>query len=92
MADKQAIVVLKAGDNVGTAVRDIQQGEAVVYKRGSVRALDDIPSGHKLALEDIPEHAAVRKYGERIGISTQYIPAGKHVHVHNVLSIRKAKA
>ncbi len=43
-----------------------------------------IPFGHKAALRDIPAGAAVVKYGVVIGHASSDIPAGAHVHVHNV--------
>jgi len=43
-----------------------------------------IPFGHKVALRDIPAGAAVVKYGVVIGRASSDIPAGTHVHVHNV--------
>ncbi len=43
--------------------------------------LDD---GHKYALRDIREGDAVIKYGYPIGCATADIPAGAHVHSHNL--------
>src|SRR5262252_4515153 len=40
--------------------------------------------GHKLALRDIKKGEAILKYGQIIGFASQDIPAGSHVHVHNV--------
>ena len=45
---------------------------------------DGVPAGHKLALHDIEAGAPVRKYGEVIGRATRAIPAGAHVHGHNL--------
>jgi len=42
-----------------------------------------IPRGHKVALVDIPEGAAIIKYGFPIGAAVEYIPKGAHVHTHN---------
>lgn len=43
-----------------------------------------VPSGHKLALHDIPQGAPIRRYGQVIGFASQPIPAGEHVHSHNL--------
>ncbi|MGC8583874.1 MAG: UxaA family hydrolase [Thermoproteus sp.] len=82
-------------DNVGVAVEDIKAGElaAGVYIEDrspgpSVKALEDIPLGHKIALRDIEEGEVVVKYGRPIGKATRKIRAGEHVHVHNLVSIR----
>ncbi|WP_408646628.1 UxaA family hydrolase [Thermus sediminis] len=47
-----------------------------------------MPLGHKLALRDIGEGETVREYGEAIGRATRPIPAGAHVHTHNLRSLR----
>ncbi len=71
-------------DNVLVALRDLQPGE-------SVRALDEelvaksfVPRGHKLAAIRIGAGTAVRKYGWPIGLATQDIACGEHVHTHNL--------
>ena len=43
-----------------------------------------IPAGHKFALRDIAEGEKIVKYGDPIGVATCLIPAGSHVHTHNV--------
>jgi altronate dehydratase len=49
---------------------------------------DPIPRGHKVAIHDVAAGAAVVKYGSPIGTATADIPAGAHVHTHNVASGR----
>ena len=86
-------LVHHAGDHVGVAVRDLSAGEA----RGetlddqsavAVTVTDDVPLGHKVALEDISADADVIEYGLRIGVASADISKGQHVHVHNVRSAR----
>ena len=85
-------VVLHKGDNVATALMNLCRGcEVVVWRGGEevrVVLLDDIPFGHKFALEDIPQGGYVVKYGEIIGRAIRPIKRGEHVHVHNVESLR----
>ena len=71
-------------DNVAVALRPLRAGETV--EAGGVRLTlaDDIPAGHKAALADIPEGGHVIKYGFPIGYAKAPIPAGSHVHVHNL--------
>lgn len=45
---------------------------------------DSVPAGHKFALRDIEKGERIIKYGDPIGIATEFIPAGSHVHTHNV--------
>lgn len=44
----------------------------------------NIENGHKYARFDISCGDAIIKYGETIGFATTDIPAGEHVHTHNV--------
>ena len=49
-----------------------------------VTLLEDIPRGHKFALRDIAEGEKVTKYGATIGVATQPIVRGAHIHTHNM--------
>ncbi len=51
-----------------------------------VNLLDDIPRGHKFALRAIAEGEKVLKYGAVIGVATQPIARGAHIHTHNMRS------
>jgi altronate dehydratase small subunit len=78
-------------DNTATALNDIDAGETInlVSKSGPVgemTAMQAVPFGHKLAVVDIKKGDKVLKYGEVIGLSTQQISNGEHVHTHNVIS------
>ncbi len=54
----------------------------------TVKAMDDIPLGHKVALRDIQSGDTVVKYGQDIGKATAEIPKGHHAHVHNLKTKR----
>lgn len=54
----------------------------------SIKALDAIPLGHKIALVDIAEGDTVIKYGHDIGRAVADIERGAHVHVHNLKTKR----
>lgn len=62
----------------------VARGTLLELSDGTTPAVEDIPAGHKVALHDIPKGAPVRKYGEVIGVALADIPAGGHVHVHNL--------
>ena len=53
-----------------------------------VKALNDIPIGHKLALKDIKNGETIIKYGHDIGKAIADIKAGSHAHVHNIKTKR----
>ena len=71
-------------DNVAVALHPIAAGEAVDAVGGALKASEDIPQGHKVALTPIEEGEAVIKYGFPIGHATESITAGRWVHTHNV--------
>ncbi|MFP3240642.1 MAG: UxaA family hydrolase [Caldivirga sp.] len=82
-------------DNVGVAIEDIRAGDEAqgVYIEDRsmgpvIKALEDIPLGHKIALRDIKAGERVIKYGRVIGVATRDIKVGEHVHIHNVKSIK----
>jgi altronate dehydratase small subunit len=79
-------------DNVATALSDLVVGDRVTLmgpgKSGVITADQTIPFGHKIALLAIEKGESIIKYGEIIGRATQKIILGKHVHVHNVESLR----
>ncbi|WP_102107336.1 UxaA family hydrolase [Oceaniglobus roseus] len=71
---------LDADDNVVTATRSLPAGHAI---EGIVTA-GLIPSGHKIATRDIAKGERIRKYSQFIGLASEDIPAGAHVHTQNV--------
>lgn len=44
----------------------------------------NVPFGHKVANATIEEGQPIIKYGVVIGVATQDIACGAHVHVHNI--------
>jgi len=79
------LVRLSAGDDVAIAREEIPAGATVpVPGGGALTAPRGIPSGHKIALRDLPAGTLVRKYGHVIGVTTAAVRAGDHVHVHNL--------
>ncbi len=75
-----ALLRIAADDDVAVATRDLVAGESI----DGLRARDDIPRGHKLALRDLAPGAGVRKFAHLIGVATRAIRAGEHVHTHNL--------
>jgi altronate hydrolase len=80
----QVAVHLRPEDNIAVAARTLLPG-AHLEANGTVFAIAQrIGLGHKIALRDIRRGEAIFKYGQIIGFASQEIPAGSHVHVHNV--------
>ncbi len=76
------ILTLNETDNIAVALSQIDTGASLASS--GLTAADKIPSGHKVALVDIAAGQQIIKYGSVIGVATQNIPGGTHVHVHNV--------
>jgi hypothetical protein len=51
--------------------------------------MEKIPYGHKIATDFIPKDSKIIKYGECMGISTEEINPGYHVHVFNVRGLKE---
>ena len=54
----------------------------------SLKAQQDIPIGHKVALKDMSTGDTVLKYGIDMGKVVAPIKAGQHAHVHNITTTR----
>jgi (2R)-sulfolactate sulfo-lyase subunit alpha len=82
--DSVGVVVVegvKAGDTLTGWIMD--QDKTI-----SMNALEDIPIGHKLAIKPLADNDTVIKYGVDIGRAVAPIPAGAHLHVHNLKTKR----
>jgi altronate hydrolase len=80
----QVAVQLRPQDNTAVAARPLPAGLEVAHSGSTLQLPGCIGLGHKFALRDIAKGEAITKYGQIIGFATQTIPAGGHVHVHNV--------
>ena len=82
--DTVAVIVvegLKAGtDMLGVVTHDNSDFR--------VKARQDIPIGHKVALRDMAPGETVLKYGVDMGKVVAPIRAGEHAHVHNIKTKR----
>ena len=88
-------VVHDEGDSAGVVVVEgVKAGQMLSGwimdqdKDLSVKALSDIPIGHKLAIKDLQSNDTVIKYGVDIGRTIAPIRLGEHLHVHNVKTKR----
>jgi SAF domain len=84
----KSVLVISDRDNVATALQPLEAGRRLELVGGAIDVREPVPSGHKVALRPIHAGDAVIKYGSPIGLATAEIPAGAHVHTHNVASTR----
>ncbi len=78
------MIRIAPGDAVAVALKPLKAGETISVGDCRVTLLEDLPMGHKAALRDIRAGEDVIKYGYSIGKATADIPAGAHVHTHNL--------
>ena len=83
------LIQLHPGDPVALARRELAPGTELSGPGHHIAVRDTVPHGHKLALVDIAAGEQVLKYGQPIGIATQPIAAGEHVHEHNLRSLSR---
>ncbi|RKJ97028.1 galactarate dehydratase [Alicycliphilus denitrificans] len=72
-------ITMHPADNVAIVANDGGLPAGAVLPGGLV-LLDRVPQAHKVALADIPEGGAVRRYNVVIGYALRPIPAGSWVH------------
>lgn len=77
-----ATIRLNPNDNVVVAVAALAGGTELVAEGVTTRSA--IPFGHKVSTKPIARGEAVRKYGQVVGVATEGIASGEHVHVHNL--------
>ncbi len=78
-AAKPLTIRMHAADNVEIVANDGGLPAGTVLASGLVLR-EKVPQGHKVAMVDIAEGAAVRRYGILIGRAVQPIEAGRWVH------------
>lgn len=81
---KAAVLKLNPRDTVAVALRPISAGETIEVDDIQVTAEQDIPQGHKIALQPMKEKQDVIKYGYPIGHMLSTAAAGEWLHTHNV--------
>lgn len=80
-------IKIEENDNVAVVAQDTKRGDIVIIEKDEVQSINDIPVGHKIAIEDIKKGELVLKYSVPIGKAITDIKKGEHVHVNNVEDI-----
>ncbi len=89
-----SILLHEPDDDVGVAVVDLQPGSEVGavtlegQHLGTVKVIETVPLGHKIAMRDLPEGKGVIEYGRAIGKAVLPVTRGAHVHTHNLRTQR----
>ncbi|SMY09911.1 UxaA family hydrolase [Flavimaricola marinus] len=69
-------------DNVAIALSDLTSG--TVLPEHDVTLPGPVPRGHKIALVPLSEGDKVIRYGQIIGVATEPVAPGAHIHTHNL--------
>jgi altronate hydrolase len=81
---ENSAIHLNPADNIAVARVPLSAGQTLRVDGRSIVVREQIPAGHKVALDVISERDYVVRYGQRIGRARRAIEAGQHVHTHNV--------
>lgn len=81
---KEAFIQINPRDNVAVALCKVMKGTDIRIGGRMYKVRDDIPAGHKMALENFHDGQEVIKYGESIGHMTEPVESGAWIHSHNL--------
>jgi (2R)-sulfolactate sulfo-lyase subunit alpha len=88
-------IVHDKADTVGVmVVENVQAGQDLTGwimetdETITLKSLDAVPLGHKIALTQIQPGDTILKYGHDVGRAVAAIGRGHHVHVHNMKTKR----
>ncbi|MDH5747836.1 MAG: flagellar biosynthesis protein FlgA [Rhodospirillales bacterium] len=88
-------IIHDSEDTVGVVVVEgVKAGQLLTgwlmdgNKTVKIKAMDPIPLGHKIAVNDIKNGSTIIKYGHDIGKAVAAIGKGRHAHVKNVKTKR----
>ena len=76
------VIRLHPSDNVIIALQDLAAGTVLPELTAALAMA--VPRGHKIATAAIAKGAQVLRYGQIIGVATQAIAVGEHIHTHNL--------
>ncbi|EAO1992898.1 UxaA family hydrolase [Salmonella enterica] len=86
-------LVISPDDSVAVVTENIQEKGTVCYQINGqtvrLTSVTSVPVYHKVAIKNIHKGDNIYKYGQPIGRASQDIPAGTHVHTHNLVSVRE---
>jgi len=82
----EKLILLHPQDNVVIVRKSIIAGEELMMDGKFLSFEKGIGLGHKVAAKDIQQGERIIKFGLPIGSATENIPAGTHIHLHNMKS------
>ncbi len=82
--EKSGLIRLDPADNVAVATKTLARGEEIELGGHTLVVAQDIPAGHKIAVGGAQVGESIVKYGQPIGLVTNEIRPGDHVHTQNL--------
>ena len=90
--DKAWAITLHDGDDVAVMASTGVAGQNCIIRGPSGQAeitlTTDVPFAHKVALRALKAGDVVKKFGYPIAKMSCDVPAGSHIHTHNVAGAR----
>ena len=77
-------IQINPADNVVVAVDTLSAGDNITVGTTTVTVREEIPAGHKVALQDFKTGESIIKYGFPIGHARKDIPTGSLVNEKNI--------
>jgi altronate hydrolase len=87
----ERVILLHPDDDVVIAKEELAAGAVLRSGDTWLELRQNIHAGHKVSRRFVPSGDAIRRYGQIIGYATSDIPAGEHVHSHNLEAGRAAR-
>jgi altronate hydrolase len=89
---ENAVIRLHESDNIAVARVPLSPGFQFTVSGNPCAVREPVPPGHKIALKPIHAGHPVTRWGQMIGLASQPIETGEHVHVHNLAYEERAIA
>ena len=87
---KSNALLIDPCDNVVTLLRAVPAGGSVEWAAaGAVVAHQELPVGHKVAIESVAPGGEIRKYGSPIGTAAEPIAPVYFFHTHNLAAAER---
>ena len=82
-----AVLRIHPDDNVVVTIRAVEAGQEIAVDGSSIRTLEAISSGHKIAIRDFEPGERVVKYGHVLGEASEAVARGAWIHTHNMRTL-----
>ena len=81
---ENSAIQLHSDDNVAVARVPLTAGSELRVSGERLVVREAVPAGHKVALRAVAAGATILRYGQPIGLASEAIESGSHVHTHNL--------